>query len=82
MTDKTTKNDDGSTTVVRETGEWADTDSIPEIVERSKAAATGCKVPIDDHDYKADFLRLLAYLITKGVGHNAIKRILKGEVVG
>ena len=80
----------------KKTEEWKDTDSIPALVERSRAAATGVPVdagvvglePDDPADYKAmyekaldAFKKLRAYLITKGVGHNAIKRILKGEVV-
>jgi len=32
-------------------------------------------------DYKAMYLRLMAHLVFKGYGHNAIKRILKGEAV-
>jgi len=72
MTDKTTKNDDGSTTVVRETEETG-------VIEVTFDGMTDREML---EDALAQLSCLTAHLVTKGYGHNAIKRILKGEVVG
>ena len=63
--DKTTKNDDGSVTVVREVDDAPVDDLLA--IELDLAHIT--------------IERLTAHLVSKGYGHATIKRILAGEVV-